>query len=295
MLTMYYAGQDVGLTATPVDSAGLPLGGAVVVTVTVTDPTGVVTSPAVAGPVSGAYSAVVSGVAVAGIWLYRWAATGTGTKWSGEGQFTVRPLGVEQLVDLASVKAHLNIPPTDTRQDDELQGLILAAGDQARDVCGPFLPEAHTEWFDGGRATIFPDWVPLTKVLSATEYYGLSAFALTEQPLGAQMDAFSFTVDYVTGQVTRRTFGGEAAMFAIGHKNVKLVYTAGRGGAVPYTVRLGVLELIRHIWQQTQQGGRPKFGGAALDGDSLGVPMGFALPDRVVELWAPFRRPPGIA
>lgn len=296
MLTMYFAGQDVGLTATPVDTAGLPLGGSLSVAVSVTDPTGVVTSPAVAGPLSGAYSAVVPGVAASGIWLYRWTATGTGARWSSEGQFTVRPLGVEQLVDLASVKAHLNIPANDPRPDDELQGFVLAAGELARDVCGPFLPEQHTEWFDGGLSTIFPDWVPLTKVLSATEYYGLSAFALTEQPLGAQMDAFSFTVDYTTGQITRRTFGGEAAMFAIGHKNVKVVYTAGRGGAVPYTVRLGVLELVRHLWQQTQQGGgRPKFGGAALDGDAMGVPMGFALPDRVVELWAAHRRPPGIA
>jgi hypothetical protein len=32
-----------------------------------------------------------------------------------------------------------------------------------------------------------------------------------------------------------------------------------------------------------------------MDGDSAGIPMGFALPDRVIELWSPFRRPPGIA
>lgn len=292
---IYYAGQDVGLTATPVDSAGVPLSGSVSVSVTVTDPTGAITSPAVATGGSGAYSAVVSGVAVPGIWLYRWTATATGAKWSSEGQFSVRPLGVEQLVDLASVKSHLNINANDTRQDDELQGFVLAAADLARDHCGPFLLETHTQYFDGGLSTIFPDWVPVAKVLSATEYYGLSGFALTEQPLGSQMDAFSFTVDYTTGQITRRTFGGEAATFATGDKNIKVVYTSGRGGSVPYTVRLGVLELVRHLWQLTQQGGRPKFGGAAMDGGDMAVPTGFALPSRVVELWAPFRRPPGIA
>jgi hypothetical protein len=234
-------------------------------------------------------------VAVPGVWLYRWTATGTGAKWSAEGQFTVRAVGIEQLVDLPSVKAHLNIPAADARQDDELQGFILAAGDLARDMCGPFVPETHTEWFDGGLSTVYPDWVPLAKVLSVTEYYGLSVFTLTEQALGSQMDAFSFTADYATGQITRRTFGGQAAMFAIGSKNIKVVYTAGRGGAVPFTVRLGVLELVRHLWQQTQQGGRPRFGGHALEGEGPGVPMGFALPQRVVQLWAPFRRPPGVA
>jgi hypothetical protein len=232
---------------------------------------------------------------VAGVWLVRWTATGTGVGWAYEDQFTVRPTGVEQFVDLVSVKKHLNLPLNDTRQDDELQNFILAAADLARDACGPFLPETRTQFFDGGVSIISPDWLPVSKVLSCTEYYGLSAYVLNEEPLGAQTDAFAFTVDYSTGTIMRRTFGGESATFAYGTKNIKLVYTAGRSGQIPYTVRLGALELIRHLWQQTQQGGRPKFGGAGLDGDSAGTPMGFALPSRVVELWSPFRRPPGIA
>jgi hypothetical protein len=234
-------------------------------------------------------------VGVAGIWLVRWSATGTNVGWAYEDQFTVRPLGVEQFIDLVSVKKHLNIRPADTTQDDELQGFILAAADLARDVCGPFLPEQHTEFYDGGISTISPDWLPIASVQSITEYYGLAGFSLSEQALGSQMNAFAFTVDYQTGQITRRTFGGAAAQFALGSKNVKVVYTAGRSGQIPYTIRLGALELIRHLWQQTQQGGRPKFGGAGMDGEAVGVSMGFALPDRVVELWAPQRRAPGIA
>lgn len=291
---IYYSGQDVGLTASPLDDTGAPVSGPVSVSVTVTDPSGATTSPAVAGPVSGAYSAVVAGASAAGIWRYRWTATGTGVKWVSESQFTVRPLGVEQLVDIASVKAHLNIPSNDTRQDDELQGFILAAADLARGHCGPFLPETHTQYFDGGRSTIIPDWRPVSSVLSITEYYGLTAYALTEQALGSQTDAFGFTVDLDTGQITRRTIGGEAAQFAFGQKNIKLVYTAGRAGAVPFAVRLGTLELIRHLWQMTQQGGRPKFGGA-YDGGEAVIPTGFALPTRVIELWSTERRPPGIA
>jgi hypothetical protein len=241
----------------------------------------------------------VSSASTAGVWLFRWTATGTnGTvpvNWAYEDQFTVRPTGIEQFVDLFSVKKHLNINPTDTRQDEELQGFILAAADQARDVIGPWLPEQHTEFWDGGTSYISPDWSPVLSVQSVTEYYGLSTFLLHEQPLGAQMDAFAFTVDYITGTLVRRTFGGEAALFAAGAKNIKIVYTSGRAAQLPFTVRLGALELIRHWWQQTQQGGRPKFGSSGMDGDSSGVSMGFAIPDRVVELWAPFRRAPGIA
>jgi hypothetical protein len=293
---IYFAGQDVALTANPLDDSGNPAGGAVSVSLAITDPSGGITHPVPSGPVSGTYTAVVPSVSTPGVWLARWTATGTGVAWSSETQFQVRPTGAEQLVDLASVKAHLNINPADTRQDDELQGFILAAGDIARNHCGPFIPETHTQFFDGGRETIVPDFTPIASVLSATEYYGLSAFPLTEQPLSGQVSAFGFTVDYATGQITRRTFGGESATFAYGAKNIKLVYTAGRSGAVPWSVRLGTLELIRHLWQMTQQGGgRPKFGGSAYDGGEPMVSTGFAIPTRVLELWQTHYRGPGIA
>lgn len=292
--TLYYVGQDVGVTTTVLDDNGNPVSTSPTVILTVTDPNGVVTTPVTSSTGSGGYAAVVPSVAAAGIWLYRWTATGTGVGWASEGQFTVRQQGIEQFIDILSVKKHLNINPSSTVNDDELQGYILMAAEQARDVCGPFLSEQHTQFFDGGGHTITPDWLPLASIQSATEYYGLSAFPLTEQPLGSQMNAFAFTVDYTTGQITRRTFGGQPAMFAIGAKNIKVVYTAGRAGQIPYTVRLGALELVRHMWSMTQQPGGRGRSSASEFGESH-VPTGFALPDRVVELWSPFRRPPGIA
>jgi hypothetical protein len=291
---LYFTGQDVGLTETILDDTGAPATGTLTVVLTVTDPAGTVTTPAATSAGGGQYVAAVPAVAVAGTWLYRWTATGTGVGYASEGQFQVRPLGVEQVVDLASVKAHLNIPASNTSQDAELQGFILAAGELARDVVGPLLPEQHTEWHNGGNPTITLDWLPLASVLSVTEYVSASTWVLTEQPLGTSTDAYGYTVDPDRGQITRRATGG-AVCFPGGIKNVKVVYTGGRSGAIPWTVRLGALELIRHLFQLTQQGGRPRFGGASLDGDSSGVPTGFALPARVLELWQPFKRPPGIA
>lgn len=294
MALIYYTGQDVGLTATAMTSAGVPATGTLVVTLTVTSPTGTVTTPATASAGGGAYTAVVPSVASAGVWLYRWTATGTGVNWAEEGQFQVRALGIEQVVDLPAVKAHLNIPPATTTQDAELQGFILAAGELARDVIGPLLPEQHTEWHNGGSTTLTLDWLPVASVLSVTEYVSASTWLLTEQPLGTSTDAYGYTVDLDRGQITRRATGG-AVSFPYGTKNVKVVYVAGRGGAIPWTVRLGALELIRHLWQLTQQGGRPRWPGTGGEGESAGVPTGYALPNRVLELWAPFRRPPGVA
>lgn len=293
---VYVTGQDVGLRAAVVDASGAPAAGDLAVTVTVTDPTGATSTPATAAAGGGVFTAVVPAVTAPGVWLYRWTATGDDTAWADEGQFQVRPPGVEQLVDLASVKAHLNIPAADTRQDGELVGFILAAADLARDVVGPVLPEVHTEWHNGGRPTIALDWQPVASVASVTEYVAASTYALTEQPYGSDgMDSFGYTVDIERGTITRRAVGGAVA-FPDGHLNVKVVYTAGRSGAVAWSVRLGTLELVRHLWQLTQQPGRRQFGGGALDGDSGGaVPAGFAIPNRVLELWKPFRRPPGVA
>lgn len=302
MNLIYYIGQDVPLIQTPFDDGGNVIsGGSVTVHVTVTDPTGSVTTLTAESQGLGAFGAVVSAVTDEGIYLTRWVATGTNgnsevVAWVYEDQFQVRPMGIEQLIDLASVKSHLGMPASDTRKDAALQGFILAAADLARNHCGPFLPEQHTQWFTGGSPTLVPDWLPLASIQSVTEYYGLSAFPITEQDLGSQTNAFAFTVDYSTGQLMRRTFGGEAAYWARGAKNVKVVYTAGRNGGVPFAVRLGALELVRHLWQMTQQGGRPQFGGNALDGsDGPPVLTGFALPSRVIELWAGERRMPGIA
>ncbi|MET8624539.1 hypothetical protein ABZW30_12410 [Kitasatospora sp. NPDC004669] len=199
------------------------------------------------------------------------------------------------IVDLASVKLHLNIPSTDTRQDTELARFISTADDQARYVCGPITAELHTEWHDGGRPVISLDWQPVSSVTSVTEYVASSTWNLTEQPLGGGgMDSYGYTTDLDRGTITRRAVGMDVP-FPAGRKNVKVVYTAGTG-AVPPTVFLGALELVRHLWQMTQQAGRPRFGSAGgLDADGALVPMGFALPARVLELWAPFRRPPGVA
>lgn len=293
MTFVYSNGQDVPLNCNVLNDAGA-LANASTVTVTVTQPDGTILNPTPNNASTGVYQAIVAAPTQTGTYLAHWSATGSGFSFTFDDQFQVRPLGVEQVVDLASVKAHLNMPLNDTSQDQELMGFILGAGRVIRDMIGPYTPESHTEYFDGGVMTISVAWQPVISIQSIYEYYGLSAFLLTEQPLGTQINAFGFTVDYITGQITRRTFGGQAALFAFGDKNVKCVYTAGRSD-VAYNVRLGALELIRHNWSMTQQAGRPRMRAGMDAGGELAVPIGFAVPDRVVEWLAPDRRPPGIA
>lgn len=290
---VYSNGQDVALNYTAYNDSGQPAN-ASTVTVIVTQPDGTLLHPTPANAGTGIYQAVVAAPTQAGTYLVHWSATGSGFSHAYDDQFQVRPTGAEQIVDLASTKAHLNMSLTDTSQDAELTGFILGATVVIRDMIGPIVPEQHVEYFDGGVMTVSVAWQPLLSIQSVYEYYGLSAFLLTEQPLGTQINAFGFTVDYITGQIIRRTFGGQAALFAVGDKNVKVSYTAGRGD-VPYNVRLGALELIRHNWSMTQQAGRPRMRSGMDGGGEMAVPIGFAVPDRVIEWLAPHRRPPGIA
>lgn len=293
MTYVYSNGQDVALNYTAYNDAQQPANAATVV-VTVTQPDGSTLTPTPANAGVGVYQAVVAAPTQTGTYLVHWSASGSGFAHSYDDQFQVRPSSAEQIVDLASVKAHLNMNPNDISQDAELTTFILAATPVIRDMIGPIVPEQHTEFFDGAVMTISVAWQPLLSIQSIYEYYGLSKFLLTEQPLGSQNNAFGFTVDYITGQITRRTFGGQAALFAVGDKNVKVSYTAGRGD-IPYNVRLGALEFIRHNWSMTQQAGRPRMRSGMDGGGEMAVPIGFAVPDRVVELLAPHRRPPGIA
>lgn len=290
---IFYLGQDVPIAVGVVNDSGQPANAASVVA-TVTNPDGTTQTPAVTNTATGSYQAIVPAVQQPGTYLVRWVAVGSFV-FVYETQFQVQASAAEQIVDLPSVKAHLNMNLADTSQDAELLGFILAAGPIIRDIVGPILPEQHAQFFDGGVGTISLPWQPVMSIQSVTEYYGLSTFLLTEQQLGAQMNAFAYTADYVTGQLTRRTFGGQAALFAIGDKNIKVVWTAGRTDIL-YNVRLGALELIRHNWQLTQQGGRGRMrSSAGGGGDEMSVPIGFAVPDRVVEMLGPHRRPPGIA
>ncbi|MGW2837309.1 hypothetical protein ACWCWD_06310 [Streptomyces sp. NPDC001493] len=71
------------------------------------------------------------------------------------------------------------------------------------------------------------------------------------------------------------------------------VYTAGRDEAPP-TIRLAALLLFQHLWR-TRNG--PARGASSDDSYSVSEPIpgfGYAVPNRVLELLEPFKRPPGI-
>ena len=100
------------------------------------------------------------------------------------------------------------------------------------------------------------------------------------------------------GRIVRRTVGGGITTFPPGLQAVWVTYTAGYV-TPPVNVVAGTLELLRVNYQQTQQAGRPQFGGGGalttMDEGPSAPPMGFYVPNRVREMLSPSRRYPSLA
>lgn len=196
------------------------------------------------------------------------------------------------LISLADAKLQLNIPTTDVSHDTEIQAFIDAAQVVIENIVGPVVNATYTEWFDGGSTFVELRHGPIVSVTTATEYRGRTAYVLTQVTDPGAATQYSYTIEPEIRRIVRRNSGGMEEPFPPGLGSVIVTYVAGRA-AVPANVKLAAGELVRHLYQLTQQGGRPAFNGDALDGSWM--PTGFAVPTRVLELLAPQRRHPSIA
>lgn len=197
------------------------------------------------------------------------------------------------IITLADAKTHLNVGSSDTSHDAEIQTFVDAATPAIERIVGAVDATQYTEVHDGGLSYILLRHRPVLAVSSVTEYRGHVAYPLTSiADPSASSTSYSYTVELDTGRIIRRSSGSESA-FPRGRGSVVVTYTAGRS-VVPANVRLGALELVRHWYQQTQQGGRPSFPSSAAAED-LTATMPLGVPRRVLELLESHRRAPSVA
>ena len=239
---IYDLGDVVPLGITLTDSAGAAADGGTV-TCTITRPDGSSVTASVTHAGTGLYN-VDYAPTIVGRYVVRWASTGANAS-AFVDEFTVRDITQMGPVSLDEVKAHLNIPTTTTTSDEELRRFIDSATDLAEQYCGVILGRrTFTETYNGGvdhLRLVHPKAISITSVveagvtLSATDYY----LDDTGQRLFRMNGATNANVQY-------------AGVWASGFGSVVVTYVAGFTNP-PASVRMGVLEIIRHSWQ-TQRG-----------------------------------------
>ena len=208
----------------------------------------------------------------------------------------------ENIVTLADVRAHLRYPPTNTADDVALTYFIYAADDVLRMECGDIVPSEYDELYDGGEPQIFLRHVPILAIQNVEEGWGWMNYELDYQqvntvPAGSM---YAYSLDSVlNGTITRRSAGNVVIPFVPGVKNIRVAYTAGRK-FVPWIIRLAVLELIAHWWQNSQMRTSSNSGTFqqydATNQDftrATGVStINQGVPYRILEMIKPYRRRP---
>lgn len=186
------------------------------------------------------------------------------------------------LLTLVEAKAQLNL--TSDTDDAELQDYIDSVTTVIEEYCGPVEPREVTERHDaeGGRRVIVLRTTPALSLTSVTP-------VLTG---GTTYPVDGLDLDPDTGQV-RRLDGGRFRGLLL------FTVQVGRAGVppIPPTINLAARMLVQHLYR-TQRPSRS--GSLAGGGDDYTVSepipgFGYAVPNRVLELLAPYRLPPGVA
>ncbi|MEU3899740.1 hypothetical protein [Streptomyces sp. NPDC045251] len=271
-------GDAVRLAASCTDAGGT-LVDADSVTLTITLPDGTTASPAVTNPpaMTGKYAAdYVS--EQPGRHLVHWQFTGPACAYTDV--LDVRPADPGFLFSLADAKKHLNIPGLSTGDDEEIRDWSAATTLVVEHFVGPVARRTITERHSFSTAA--------TRVLRHTPAIALTSVVpvLTG---GTSYDPARLDLDPDTG-IVQRLDGG------LLYGPLRFTYTVGRARVKPNITAAGRI-ILQHLWR-TQRGSA--LGPVIAGGDDYAVTepiqgIGYAVPNRALELLEPDRLPPGLA
>lgn len=268
-------GATVRLTAECRDPGGT-LTTAATATVTVTLPDGTAVTPATAETgTAGVYQADHVAT-VPGRHTVRWVWTSPAAAYTDV--FDVQEAAPPAILSLADAREHLNLKGT--KDDDELRFWNNATTRAVEHFTGPIVPRTITE---DHRFTVARELVLLhTPVLEV----------ITAAPVrsgGTAPDVDGLVLDSGAGLIIRAD-GGRL------YGPLRITYRAGRT-VIAENITAGARIILEHLWR-TQRAGRR--GGMAGGGEDYAVTepipgIGYAVPNRALQLLEPDRLPPGVA
>ncbi|WP_344492047.1 hypothetical protein [Streptomyces enissocaesilis] len=211
----------------------------------------------------------------AGRHAVRWIATGINAG-AYTDVFDVREASPPAILSLADAKKHLN--KTDIADDDEVRTWNEATTRAVEWFVGPVVPRAVTEIHDRV-------WAHQLALLQ-TPVLTLTSLAAVRTG-GTSYTVAEFDVDQATGIVSRLDGGRVSGP-------LRITYTAGRR-IIPASITSAARIILQHLWRTQQGPGRPQMGTGDFDVSEPIPGLGYAIPNRALQLLDPDQLPPGVA
>ena len=270
---------DLGATARLTGECRDP-GGALVTAatavVTVTLPDGTTVTPAVTETATtGIYQADYP-TTVPGRHTVRWVWTTPAHAYTDV--FDVSDEAPPAILSLAAAREHLNL--RDTREDQEARFWNTAATRCVEALVGPVVPRDFSERHDERRMSALV--LRRTPVIAVTAVEPVLA-------TGRGYDVGDLVVDRETGLVSLASGG-------LLYGPLRVTYRAGRP-VIAENIAGAARIILQHLWRTQRGSSRGSLPGSSND-YSVTEPipgLGYAIPNRAVQLLEPDRLPPGVA
>ncbi|MGH9248102.1 MAG: hypothetical protein ACRD0W_01070, partial [Acidimicrobiales bacterium] len=216
--------------------------------------------------------------AQAGRYVGYWLATGANAGAHTQ-IFVVRTATETAIVSLDEAKEHINHPATSTTPDQELERMIGSATEVVEYFCGPIVRRSYTDEVVGGCAELILHHDQVVSLTSVTPI-------LTSAPSVILAD-----LDVSPTGIVRHKSG-----LPISSGPLRVVYVAARTD-IPDNLILAALIIVKHLWDTQRGPGAPSVLGRQGGGEELTfLPvMGFAIPNRAMDLMKLHPAPAGIA
>jgi hypothetical protein len=226
---------------------------------TVTLPDGTTAAATITKSGRGIYKATLTSTQ-AGRHTILWSSATANTKAPATDVADVWPANPRFIISLDDARTAVN------HDDDDLLRLYIAATTNVIEhLTGPLLGETRVETYDGDGTTALALFAYPTAITSVVQ----SGVTLSSDVYEVGMG----------GILWRRT-----GYWPARPGSIVVTYTVGSDpNIIPPNVTLAAYEQLRHLWQVGRVPTRPAIGGDPAPGYTT-TPMGFAVPNRVIEL-----------
>lgn len=245
------------------------------VTLTITDPTDVVTTPTITLPPAstGVFVHTINALLV-GRYRGRWFFTlANGSTSAYTEIFDVQSSDPGFLISLREAKIHLNMSMTKTTNDEEIRSWLAAITPVVEDICGPVIPKTFVEVVTGSRNLVLNN-TPVLSLVSIIPFYSGTTY---------------------TGEtLVKSTPSGDVRLIGGGDfygQTFTVTYIAGRK-PIPANISQAAKIILKHLWETQRGAAGTPFQGE--DEDTVDTGWGFAIPNRAIQLLKPSRLGPSV-